>query len=266
MAEVAFQIAGLEVLLRADDPRAVAGLPFGGTPQPPRDPGLVIDFELDPTLGPPYALDHPAFARRREGGRLIVERADCNGYVTLDGEPVTARFRVPEELYAREACMRVALSIALPRHDALILHASAARREGGAAHVFTGVSGAGKSTIAQRVATRPGWRRLADELLVVARTSRGWNVHVPPLVGVDGLPIGEHAPLASIELLAQAPAHARTRLAPANAMRELLRHVVVYAPEAATADRVLAITSRLVATVPCHRLEFRDDASVADLL
>jgi len=266
MAEIVFHIAGLEVLLRSGDERVLEGLPFGLTAtHTPTAPGLVVDFDRDASLGPPYAADHPRFTRRRDGDRLLVERADCAGWIELSGAPVRARFRVPDDLYAREACLRVALSIALPRHDAVILHASAVRSEG-RAHVFTGVSGTGKSTIASLLDELPGYQRLADELLVLARGADGWSVHVPPFVGVTGLPIGEHAPLASIELLAQAASHRRTALAPLAAMRELLRHVVVYAAEPATADRVLAITERLVADVPCHRLEFRNDPSVAGVL
>ena len=265
-AEVAFQIAGIDVLVRSAESRALAGIPFGGAQATGAAPALIVELELAPELGArPFAPDHPAFARRIEGDRLRIERSDAEGWIELAGDPVRAWFRVSEELYAREACLRVALSIALPRRDALILHASAVEWDG-AAHVFTGVSGAGKSTIARILASRPRCRRLADELLVLAREPRGWTLHVPPLIGVAGLPIGESAPLASIDLLVQAGDHHRERLAPRAAMRELLRHVVVYAAEAATTERVLGLVERLVADVPCHRLAFRDDPTVAPVL
>jgi hypothetical protein len=258
--ELAFHVAGLEVLLRGSA-AALMGLPpllHGGAAA---DPGLVIDLEHEPARDlAPHAADHPRFSRRRDGARLVVERADLAGEIDASSTPVRARFRVAADLYAREACLRVALSVALPCHGAVILHASAVRHRG-VAHVFTGVSGAGKSTIATLLDRQPGFDRLTDELVVVARGP--WRVHVPALIGDAGLPIGTEAPLASVELLAQAAAHRRARLAPAAAVRELLRHVVVYAAEPATAERVLDIIEQLVIEIPCHRLEFANDPSVA---
>ncbi|MCA9677332.1 MAG: hypothetical protein KC464_20075, partial [Myxococcales bacterium] len=68
------------------------------------------------------------------------------------------------------------------------------------------------------------------------------------------------------ERVAQAPAHRRAPVAPGAAMRELMRHVVVYAAEPATAGRVLELTGRLVSEVACFRLEFAKDPSVAQVL
>lgn len=268
MIEVGFQIAGVDVRLRSAEPRCVDGLPHGltaGASGAP--PALVVELDHAPELGGrPCRADHPAFSRRRDGQRLVVDRSDAEGWIDLASDPVRARFRVPDDLYAREACLRVALSVALPSRDALILHASAVEWDGHA-HVFTGVSGAGKSTIAALLAARPGCRRLADELLVLARDpDAGWSVHVPPVIGIAGLPIGARAPLASIDLLAQAPSHRRAGMSSVIAARELLRHVVVYAAEPVTADRVLALVVQLVAEVPCFRLAFRNDASVAPVV
>jgi hypothetical protein len=266
---VAFELSGVTTLLRSPFEDGLAGLPptYARHQVPsPSAPALVIDVEHVPELGArPRAPDHPAFARRRDGDTLLVERGDAEGRIDLGGTPMRARFRISGDRYALEACVRVALSVALPRHGALILHASAVKWRG-TAHVFTGVSGAGKSTIAVMLDTLPGCERLADELLVIARAGDGWDVLVPPFLGIDGLPRGDRAPLASIDLLVQAPMHRRAALAPAEALRELLRHVVVYAAEPDTTARVLALTSALVAGVACHRLEFAKDPSVGAIL
>jgi hypothetical protein len=266
---VAFELSGVTTLLRSPFEDGIAGLPpTYARHQVPGDrtPSLIIDIDHVPEMVErPRAPNHPGFERRRDGSALVVERGDAEGSIDLDSSPLRAHFRVSGDRYALEACVRVALSVALPRHGALILHASAVAWDG-AAHVFTGVSGAGKSTIAAMLDRTPGCARLADELVVLARTSGGWMLHVPPFLGIDGIPRGERAPLASIDLLAQAPAHRRERLGAAHALRELLRHVVVYAAEPDTTSRVLALTNALVADVPCHRLEFAKDPSVGAIL
>lgn len=268
---VAFRFVGLDVLLRAQDAELLR-LPrsydrFRIEAPAPERVGLLIELERSSERDPPpRAPDHPRFSRRREGDVLVVERADAIGRIRPAQSPVHAHFRVAVDEHALEACLRVALSVALPANGALILHSSAVRWHG-RGYVFSGVSGAGKSTIAAMLpAADPGFERLADELLVVACDAGGWRVHVPPFFGIDDLPYGDSAPLDSINLLRQAPAHRRERLAAGPALRELMRHVVVYAAEPVTTDHALGLASRLVAEVPCYRLEFAKDPSVAEVL
>jgi hypothetical protein len=265
LTEIAFQIAGVEVLLRGE-PSMMVGLPPVAFARPVRAPGLVVELEHHAALDDAaLAPDHPRFARRLDRDVLVVERGDARGRIDASAAPVRARFEVGANLHAREACLRVALSVALPCHQALILHASAVRWAG-KAHVFTGVSGAGKSTIAALLDGHPGCARLADELLILARGDDGWRVHVPPVLGKVDLPVNDAAPLASVDLLVQAAAHHRERLGGGAALRELLRHVVVYAAEPATTERVLGLVERLVHEVPCHRLAFTPDLGVAAVL
>jgi len=159
---------------------------------------------------------------------------------------------------------RTAASGARARRGCLTRHASAIEAAGQAL-VFTGVSGAGKSTISAML-DRPPARKIGDELLVLARGEAGWSVYVPPYLGPAGIAHGAEAPLAAIHFLVQAPVHARSLVAPAVAMRELLRHVLIYVAEQRTAGHVLALADALTAAVPCYRLEFRKDPGVAEVL
>ncbi len=231
-----------------------------------RDPDLIVTLACDPALGErPMAADYPALARRVDGTRLHVERADVIGELDLAGTPLRAAFRVAGHDHSVESSLRVALSVALPRHDALVLHASAVEHAG-RAQVFAGVSGAGKSTIAAMLDGAPGFSRLADELVVLAREPSGWSVHVPPFLGVAGLPRGTIRPLGALHLIVQAAGHRREGMTTGDAMRELLRHVVVYAAEPATTERVLDLVGQLVAEVPTGRLRFARDPSVSEVL
>src|SRR5690606_21990775 len=120
-------------------------------------------------------------------------------------------FRVGPSANSLEACVRIALSLALPRHGAIMMHASAVEHAGGAL-VFTGVSGAGKSTISSLLDRAPA-RKIGDEIIVLHVHDDRWHVVIPPyLTPYDrtGIEHGTSAPLDGIHVLVQAPRHART--------------------------------------------------------
>lgn len=268
MAEVRFHIAGMPVAVRATDGRDIADLAavyrLFPTSAPP---ALTVDVErvagFDRERGPEY----PAFRRALGADHALrVERFDAEGEIETGELPLSARFRVGPSPNSLEACVRIAASVALARRGALILHASAVEHAGRAL-VFTGVSGAGKSTISSLL-DRPPARKIGDELIVLARDAAtgAWTVTVPPYLGPAGIAHGAHAPLEAIHFLVQAPHDERTPVAPAAALRELLRHVLVYVAEHRTADHVLALAAELTGAVPCHRLAFRKDPAVAAVL
>ncbi|MBZ0231872.1 MAG: hypothetical protein K8M05_05935 [Deltaproteobacteria bacterium] len=273
MAELRFHLAGLPVAVRARESRELADL-AAAYRQFPTDaaPALTIDIErtagFDRERGPEY----PAFARTLgAGGRLHVERFDAEGDIDTGDLPLRASFRVGPSANSLEACVRIALSLALPRHGALMMHASAVEHAGHAL-VFTGVSGAGKSTISSLLDRAPA-RKIGDEIIVLHRAGGGadarWHVLVPPyLTPFDrtGIEHGTSAPLDGIHVLVQAPRHARAPMTPTAALRELLRHVLVYVAEPRTAEHVLALVADLTRQVPTYRLEFRKDAGVASVL
>lgn len=273
-----FDFAGLPIELRAAHPGALddlgpvyAGFATTAAPLLTIEVARVDGFDRE--RGPEY----PAFARRvLPDGRLRVERFDAEGEIAVGPLPLTAQFRIGPSPNSLEACLRIAASLALPRTRALILHASAVV-EGDRALVFTGVSGAGKSTISTMLADAyPGCTKIADELLVLraraagepdgAEHGPGWQVIVPPYLGPAGVAHGATAPLAGLHVLVQAAHDTREPLPPVVALRELLRHVLVYVAEPRTADHVLALAAEIAAAVPCYRLHFRKDPYVGRLL
>ena len=268
MDELRYQIAGLPVALRAVTPGAIDDVaPVYRTFATAAEPRLVIEVERGPRAERPRTPEYPAFRRTvLADGRVHVERYDADGEIAVDGRPLVARFRIGPSPNSLDACVRIATSLALPRTGAIILHASAVQHAGRAL-VFTGHSGAGKSTLSSLLpAVSAACEKIGDELIVIAPDDGGWQVVIPPYLGRDGVPHGARAPLASIDVLVQAPFERRTRLAPAEAIRAVLRNTLVYVAEPRTAERVLAIAGRLALDVPCSRLEFRKDPAVASVL
>ncbi|WP_428265097.1 hypothetical protein [Haliangium sp.] len=271
-----FCVAGLEVEVKARRADDLDGLGAGYEHYPSAGgrPGLILDIERVPGFardrvrGPAY----PAFEAKPIGpGRVALARFDAEGELALpdrDDEPVRARFRMDESPNTLEAAVRIGMCVALPRRGGLILHASALAWADRAA-IFAGHSGAGKSTIAAMLcAHRPALEKLSDELLVVAPSGPdgGWEAHVAPFLGSRGLPHGTRREVAGVHFLVQAGHHRRIRLARPEAVRELMRHILVYVTEPATAARVLAAAGGLMQAAPGYRLEFAKDPGVARVL
>lgn len=269
VSSVRFALAGLPIEVRALTPGALddlapiyAEFPTAAAPRLTIDIARVDGFERE--RGPEY----PAFRKRAlPDGRLHVERFDAEGEVGVGDLPLHASFRIGPSANSLEACIRIAASLALPRDGALILHSSAVVYAGRAL-VFTGVSGAGKSTISSMLGDDvPGCTKIADELLVLRQNQDAtWQLVVPPYLGPAGIRHGATAPLAAVHFLVQAPHDAREPLAPTAALRELLKHVLVYVADARTAEQVLGLGAALTRATPFYRLQFRKHPAVATVL
>lgn len=270
--ELTFGLAGVEVLLRTSAGAVLPGF-YHEAPGLGGPPHLVVEIETVPGLarGRPRSPDYPGFERALLDPRTIgLRRFDAEGRIRLPdrrGQPVHATFRVGDSANSLEAAIRIGVSLTLPRLGGLVFHASAVARADEAL-LFLGVSGAGKSTIAAMLASSiPGVVKISDELVAVRPDEHGtWQAHVTPFLGDPGLPRGESWPVAALHFLAQAREHRRTSVAPPTALRELLRHVLVYVAEPETAGHVLDCASGLAVSVPCHRLEFAKDPGVAEVL
>ncbi len=273
--DIRFAMAGLEVELRNTRPGDLRELAGYYTRYQPGgvDPHLTVKFETDRDLvGPAPRPNHPRFnAELTGGGTIRLERFDAIGDVSLpveEREPVAVTFRSGGNRHSLEAAVRIGVSIALPRIGGLILHASAVATDAGA-KLFLGQSGAGKSTIAAMLDEAPvSCRKISDELLAVVFDAEAdeWRAYVTPFIGGAGLPHGTSWPLREIYFLNQAQEHRRVERTPSGALRELLRHVLVYVAETDTADRVLGLAAQLSRQLPCYDLFFRKDAEVAGVL
>lgn len=159
------------------------------------------------------------------------------------------------------SALRVTLAVAAPRAGGLLLHAAALVAPSGRAAIFTGPSGAGKTTMTRRL--HP-WRSLADDAALVFPGTSGWQVSGTPLRGSEDLPRrAESAPVTGVFHLRKDAGPELTRMGEAQAFASLLSRVFWFsAPDARLAD----IAQALVAEVPSHTLASRLEDDVAGLL
>ncbi len=249
-------------------------------------PTWQVTLALDPSLG-----DTDAAWVRHEGPQTTFRVAAYAGWIDLAGRQ--AWVSTPTEARAASALERTlayVLMQTLPReHAGLLLHASGIVLDG-QGHVFTGPSGAGKTTV---VRLAQGYADVLSDENVVVRASAappapqsGGRSAPPPEVGEPGGPwellgtpfwgfstppelvrrVNRRVPLAAIYTLAHTPDFQLARLSPAEAVMALLGTEKVATERAESAVAWLAVAERLVAAVPVYRLGFRPAAELWEFL
>lgn len=259
-------IAGLGIAVRfTGESMPIAGnySDFVGRP----DAHIEVHLDWDRHKRLAKSPNFPAFASRQKSATAVhLSRFDAEGVIGYaEGEPVHAAFTIGAREMALEAVIRVTAAFTLPRHDGLVMHSSAIRDQRGA-HVFAGVSGAGKSTIAAMLKEHWPVELLSDELLILRKIDGRWHTVVSPFVGSTGLPHGQATLLESINFLKQAKRHEREPHRPAQALPEFCRHILTYAQSGIATQNVLDLAADVVECVPCYMLNFAKDPSVGEVL
>ncbi|NLB66343.1 MAG: hypothetical protein GX803_07740 [Lentisphaerae bacterium] len=152
----------------------------------------------------------------------------------------------------------------LAKVGGVLLHASVAVRDG-VGQVFTGRSGAGKSTIA-RLFEANGWRILNDDRVVVFRREGQWRVAGTPWHGSERYAEPDEVPLGNIHFLHQALTDRLEPMPESQIRMALLDVAAVPWFEDSWSQGILDGLNQLAQDVPCHKLFFRRTPDVVALL
>ena len=172
-------------------------------------------------------------------------------------------FRGVRNEYALDSLLRVLLSWELLSHNGFLLHASTVLRNG-KAYVFTGRSGAGKSTVAS---LSPVGSVFTDEISLLRKEGSEWRAYGTPFWGeFRAAGLNSSAPVAGIFRLLQSPENHVTPLRPMELLRSALPNVLFFSSEPDANRRLLAILSRASEEIPGYNLEFRKDKTFWEVL
>lgn len=217
---------------------------------------VALEFDLIP---PGPASDDDVRVRR-DGGDWLLERGDFMAH----WNPETGRGRVRQTAnpYALDSVLRILHSLVLASRGGFLLHAASGISEG-RAFLFSGVSGAGKTTIS-RLAP-PEATLLTDEISYVRPQGEGYAAFGTPFSG-ELAKAGENtnAPVGALFFLEKGPENRIEEIAPAEAVRRLMRNMLFFAEDAALVERLLATACDFVQKVPVRRLTFYPDGRVWD--
>ena len=147
--EVSVEIGGLPITLRATDGNFFALIEsrYGNYLRPPVATSVVFDVEVRPDhLLPPDDDGENELRVWLEDGRWRFERGDFRAYM----DPVARTGRILQSVspYAIDSVLRIVHTLIQASQGVFLLHGASAIRNG-RAFLFSGVSGAGKTTISR---------------------------------------------------------------------------------------------------------------------
>ncbi len=197
---------------------------------------------------------------RREGGEWLLQRGDFQAR----WDPRSGRGSVRQDAnpYSLDSVLRIVHSLILAERGGFLLHSASAICDG-RAYLFSGVSGAGKTTMTRLAPA--DITLLTDEISYVRPGVNGYSAFGTPFSG-ELAKAGENcaAPIAALFFLEQGRENRIDELPSADAVRRLMRNILFFAEDKGLVDKLFATACDFVARVPIRRLTFYPDARVWD--
>jgi hypothetical protein len=173
------------------------------------------------------------------------------------------RFDGVRNEFALDSLLRVLLSWKLASCEGFLLHAATVIRNG-KAYVFTGRSGAGKSTVAS---LSPHGSVLTDEISLLRRENGVWRAYGTPFWGeFRAAGSNTSAPVRGIFRLVQSAENRLAPLRPVELLRALLPNVLFFSAETEANRRLLKILGHAAETISGYDLAFRKDRAFWEVL
>lgn len=260
-SSVVVEIGGLPIRLHCDSPAFLRQIEerYAGYVGSESDAGF--DFQIE--LAPPDAVSADEDVRvSYDSGTWIMQRGDFRA----EWNPSTARGRIQQTRnpYSLDSVLRIVHTLLLAQSGGFLLHASSAIRNG-RAFLFSGVSGAGKTTMA-RLAP-PDAALLTDEISYITRRDGQYFALGTPFYG-ELARAGENldAPIEGVYLLAKGPQNKIEPVLGTDAVRGLLSNILFFARDPEFVKLVFDSAFDFVRHVPVRRLTFVPDTSVWELI
>lgn len=192
---------------------------------------------------------------------ITFRRADYLIKASLDYKEVN--IYVHNELALKHALMNVYSSYIVYHDWGLLIHSSCVL-ENQKAHIFTGHSGAGKSTVAKLSSPR---MLLSDEASIVKISAEEIRIFNSPFRSELEASGGERpSSLASIQLLHQATQNNRNKIAKSDAYLELVDKIFYWSHSKEETNKVLNLLKVLVQRVPVYELHFQKNNAFWELI
>ena len=218
------------------------------------------EFELEFDLTSTVPVSDDDVRVRRDGDEWLIERGDF--HARWDPRSGRGSVRQNANPYSLDSVLRILHSLILAQRGGFLLHAASAICDGRAC-LFSGVSGAGKTTMT-RLAP-PDVTLLTDEISYLRPNAEGYSAFGTPFAG-ELARAGENctAPVSALFFLEKGPENCVHELSSAEAVRRLMRNILFFAEDRGLVEKLLATACEFVARVPIRRLTFYPDARVWD--
>jgi hypothetical protein len=259
--QITVEIGGMPILLHTQDgsfrqmlARRYAG--FVDSATPPR-----FEFDIELTMPSRRAPDEDVRVEMRDGTWQL-RRGDFRAHWNPDAG--RGRIRQTANPYSIDSVLRIVHTLILAQEGGFLLHSASAIRNG-RAFLFSGISGAGKTTIS-RLAP-PDVTLLTDEVSYIRQVDAGYRACGTPFAG-ELARVGENcsAPIGSLFFLEKGPQNKIDSMAKSEATRRLMRNILFFAEDAELVDKVFESACEFVERVPLQRLTFAPDSRVWEMI
>jgi hypothetical protein len=198
-----------------------------------------------------------------EHGRLVFALPDYQGEIDLASHHVVLHLRASQPFVGVEYFIRTIYALWLFEMGGLLLHSAGLVRDG-AAYLFFGHSGSGKTTVSR---LSPTATVLNDDLIALWPTATGWVAHSTPFWNPTQVkPVSNAAPLAGLFRLVQDQRVWLEDVTPALAVAELAASAPIVSADAQRSAMLVARCTQLLRQVSLKRLHFRKDDSFWDVV
>jgi hypothetical protein len=255
-------IAGLGARLICNDPALAAALRGRYRAFPLHDPPLisaVITVEGAERAAPLHdpALDFDGDIARFSTPTYI-------GWIDVTAGRAELTLSSAYPLEDVEYFVRVIYALLAFRAGGLLFHAAGIVRDN-RGYLFFGASGSGKTTVAR---LSPTDLVLNDDLVLLLPKDQRWIVHATPFWNPTQVQPGgnQHAPVAALLRLVQAPTVALEPMGAGQALAEVIANVPVLPANPALGLALLRRSQHLLRTIPAYRLHFLPDPSFWSLV
>jgi hypothetical protein len=257
---VVVEIGGVPIRLRCDNAVFLEQIEERYAGYVSSSSGSGFDFEI--RLAPPdTASGDEELEVTWKSGRWLMKRGDFRA----EWNPFTLRGRIEQTInpFSLDSVLRILHTLVLAREGGFLVHASSAIRNG-RAFLFSGVSGAGKTTMA-RLAP-PDVVVLTDEASYVTRSDHKYFAAGTPFFGeLARVGANERAPIEGLYLLAKGFENKIEPIAGAEAVRALLRNILFFAREPDFVEMVFDAALAFIDRVPIRRLTFAPTSRVWEM-
>ena len=164
--------------------------------------------------------------------------------------------------YSLDSVLRILHSLILAERGGFLLHAASAICDG-RAYLFSGVSGAGKTTMTRLAPA--DITLLTDEISYLRPSADGYAAFGTPFAG-ELARAGENctAPVSALFFLEKGSENRVDELSSAEAVRRLMRNILFFAEDRGLVEKLFDTACDFVGRVPIRRLMFYPDARVWD--
>lgn len=151
--------------------------------------------------------------------------------------------------------LRFLSAMHLMRHGGFLLHASSILTHKGA-YIFSGVSGSGKTTIANLA--QKDMRVMTDETSAVLKSENGYMAYATPFSGDFNKPIANtEGAIRALFFLRQDAVFGHRRLRESEAVRELFRNIIMTVSDQDLTNSLFDTLISFTRSVACYELSFK---------